>query len=199
MNNSEQEIIINNQPKSPEPGLALNPFLPERPANPPPLMAAKTSSLRLKGERAAAMSKFINASMDEEDEPPPKPPRSSTLPPQPSNPFGSGSEDEGEEVEELDVTNPFAEDYDESEEESSSHDMNKPPRPPAPRFSASGGVLPAGGRTSGRKKSKPAPPPPATHSGEPEASRDGKPNVTIVVSSSFLPHRHSDLDISEVI
>ena len=174
-------------PKPPDPKLALNPFLPERPPNPPPLIAAKTSSLRIKGQKAAELARLIDSELDESIvDPPPKPPRV-------TNPFSSPSDDDEEEEDELDITNPFAGDLDESEEEDDSHD--KPPaKPPAPvpRFSASGGVMapkdiPSRTSGSGKKKGRPAPPPPTSPLPDKETedttagSGDENP-VTIVVS-----------------
>jgi len=186
--NSEQEIMID-APKPPDPKLALNPFLPERPPNPPPLIAAKTSSLRIKGQKAAELARLIDSELDESIvDPPPKPPRV-------TNPFSSPSDDDEEEEDELDITNPFAGDMDESEEEDDSHD--KPPaKPPAPvpRFSASGGVMapkdiPSRTSGSGKKKGRPAPPPPTSPLPDKETedttAGSGDENPVTIVETSF--------------
>ncbi|XP_012934647.1 band 4.1-like protein 5 isoform X3 [Aplysia californica] len=200
ISSGDQEIMIDSGPKVPDSKL-LNPFLPERPANPPPLSAAKTSSLRLKGAKATEIAKIVNAEVNENiEEPPPKPPRS-------LNPFLSGSEDEEEGDADLDSTNPFAGDEDdeeeedvESEEKSNTHDTDKPSKPPAPapRFYASGGLLPpaepSGRRSPSSKKARPAPLPPsplpraesskdASGSEEVKTSPGNKASVTVVETS----------------
>jgi len=173
--NTEKEIMIDSNPKSPsspDPKLALNPFLPERPPNLPPLSAAKTSSLRLRGAKAAAMSEFINADT-EDGPPPPKPPRAlGDL-----NPFGD--EDDQDEEDELDVTNPFAINKCDSEDESNNHDTPFKSTPVTSPLKDTPGKW--------KRKEKRAPPPPPREdsvdaNGDAKPSND-KPNVTIVETS----------------
>ncbi|GFS07514.1 Band 4.1-like protein 5 [Elysia marginata] len=145
-------------------GSNLNPFLPERPANPPPLSAAKTSSLRLKAQAAQqVLERAATFDPDTEDlsvgtgrtrsglplpKPPPPPPQEKK---KSTNPFLSDS-DEGEEEDdgpppEIPFRNrsksPTSED-DGSLKKTSQAEAGKAPPVPATRFYASGGVLPGG-------------------------------------------------------
>ena len=142
----------------------LNPFLPERPANPPPLSAAKTSSLRLKAQAAQQVVERLATRGAECEDPngessrgrsglaPRKPP---VPPPQQqkkksTNPFLSDSDEDEEEEEEAPPEIPFRnnsksptgeDDGNGSLRKGSNNEADKPPVP-APRFYSSGGVIP---------------------------------------------------------
>lgn len=207
---------------------SLNPFLPERPANPPPLSAAKTSSLRLKAQAAHQVTELAAPLGGDAEDPRaangsrgspglalPKPP-----PPPPqkpkkisTNPFLSDSDDE-EKVEDDDPPEiPFrSRSKSPTQEDTGSlkktrTEGDKPPVA-APRFYASGGVLPAstdsgkvgsGAELKGAtrlshssKKNRP-PPPPCGTSQQGDNSRDasparkaeGAPPKVAVVETSF--------------
>ena len=211
-------------------GSNLNPFLPERPANPPPLSAAKTSSLRLKAQasnqREDSDDPNVGSSRDRSGLPLPKPPP----PPPPqmqkkksTNPFLSDSdEEEDEEVPpEIPFRNLSTPEHDgaKSLTRNKSSEADKPPVP-APRFYASGGVLPPttepGKQDStadptkapikplqSSKKSRP-PPPPSPTLKQGVDSRDASPvrvaggaappKVSVVVSVLSSPTLHLTSD-----
>ncbi|CAL1530078.1 unnamed protein product [Lymnaea stagnalis] len=176
---------------------SLNPFLPERPSNPPPLSSAKSSSLRMKAESKQQQHNATNPFLETE--------KDSNSKQKSLNPFLSDDEEEPDEPE-LAPPVPLRKTESKSPNPDSEANRKSVPPTPAPRFYASGGVLPPASTkpksTEGLseipvkaypslKKSRPPPPPPSPTpkqggsldtSATKEESLKPASNVTIVVS-----------------
>ncbi|XP_059165079.1 band 4.1-like protein 3 isoform X3 [Physella acuta] len=188
--------------------VSLNPFLPERPSNPPPLSSAKSNSLRLKAEKnqtnpflkpdketepkRKSLNPFLSDDEEEEDAPPaPKELTKSTNLESEAKTTGPTPAPAGKEVTPS------------TEGEANRKSVGPTP---APRFYSSGGILPPATDTKPKvsetpseppakpylslKKSRPPPPPPSPtpkeESGQASSSSSEKKassKVTVVETS----------------
>ncbi|XP_013061121.2 band 4.1-like protein 4A isoform X1 [Biomphalaria glabrata] len=178
----------------------LNPFLPERPANPPPLSSAKSSSLRMKAEavKQKQAGKETDIGKEKETENETKPQKKSL------NPFLS--DDEEEEEEEAPPV-PFRRDNAKLQNLENESDRKSVPPVPAPRVLSSAGATTTSSstlkpgsteghpeppyKTTSLKKTRPPPPPPSptpTREGSPErgSAKAEKPvSKVAIVETSF--------------